>query len=67
MLRAFSMGGGVLDVGALHLQRKQALEAKRQQHPENKVCRPVLCMRGWGIVGPGGDPHADRLLAQGLS
>ena len=47
MLRAFSKEGGALDVGDLHLQRKQALEARRRQQSE-KVCpKMVVC----GVAG----------------
>lgn len=38
MLRAFATESGSLDVGALYLQRTEALEARRKQLAGKKVC-----------------------------
>jgi len=42
MLRAFATESGSLDVGALYLQRTQALELKRKQMVDKKVNDPAV-------------------------
>lgn len=41
MLRATEERG--LNISAMSLQRKEALEAKRRQQGEKKVCRALAC------------------------
>ena len=42
MLRSLGPEGSALDVGALYLQRKQALEARRQQRAAQQACMPRI-------------------------